>query len=364
MVDGPPAPSRTLRDVSSLVAAGLIKPEDAPWLERVGGRYAIAVTPTVAALIDPSDLADPIAAQYLPHIQELVTRPDEAADPTGDDPHSPVRGVVHRYPDRALLLPTLACAVYCRFCFRRDRVGPEGGTLTEAEVDAAIAYIAATPTIREVILTGGDPLILSARRLANLLRRLAAIPHVETVRVHSRVPLADPARITDALTAALTAGPPLWLLLHVNHAREISAPALAALDRLRCRGIPLLAQTVLLAGVNDSPDALEALFRALIRARVKPHYLHLLDPAPGTARFRVPLARAQALHAGLRGRLPGHAIPTLVLDIPGGFGKVEAHAPRLFPSPDGGVVVVDPKGEAHILPSGVAAETESGYLPR
>ncbi len=360
MLDGPPAPSRTLRDVSSLVAAGLITSEDAPSLARVGGRYAIAVTPTVAGLIDPSDPADPIAAQYLPHTEELVTRPDEAADPTGDGPHSPVRGVVHRYPDRALLMPTLACAVYCRFCFRRDRVGPEGGTLTEAELDAALSYISATPAIREVILTGGDPLILSVRRLASLLRRLAAIPHVETVRVHSRVPLVEPARVTDALALALTAGPPLWLLLHINHARELHSAALGALDRLRCRGIPLLAQTVLLAGVNDSPEALETLFRALIRARVKPHYLHLLDPAPGTARFRVPLARAQALHAGLRGRLPGHAIPTLVLDIPGGFGKVEANTPRLSPSPDGGFVVIDQNGKAHALPPSVAAATESG----
>lgn len=359
MFDGPP-PSRTLRDIPALAAAGLVAPQDAAPLAAVADRYAVAVTPAVAALIDPADPADPIAAQYLPHVAELVTLPDEAADPTGDGPHSPVRGVVHRYPDRALLLPTLACAVYCRFCFRRDRVGPDGGTLSEAELDAALAYIAATPAIREVILTGGDPLILSARRLAHILRRLAAMPQVETVRVHSRVPVADPARITDEVVAALAEGPPLWLLVHVNHARELSASALAAFDRLRARGIPLLAQTVLLRSVNDSTEALEALFRTLIRARVKPHYLHLLDPAPGTARFRVPLDRARALHAGLRGRLPGHAIPTLVLDIPGGAGKVEANAPRLLPAPDGGFVAIDPKGVPHALPPGVAAAAESG----
>lgn len=359
MFDGPP-PARTLRDIPALAAAGLVAPQDAAPLAVVADRYAVAVTPAVAALINPADPADPIAAQYVPHVGELVTLPDEAADPTGDEAHSPVRGIVHRYPDRALLLPTLACAVYCRFCFRRDRVGPDGGTLTEAELDAALAYIAATPAIREVILTGGDPLILSARRLAHILRRLAAMPQVETVRVHSRVPVADPARITDELVAALAEGPPLWLLLHVNHARELSAPALATLDRLRRRGIPILAQTVLLRGVNDTPEALEALFRALIRARVKPHYLHVLDPAPGTARFRVPLDRARALHAGLRGRLPGHAIPTLVLDIPGGFGKVEANAPRLLPGPAGGFVAIDPQGAPHALPPGVAAAAESG----
>ncbi|WP_114377381.1 lysine-2,3-aminomutase-like protein [Elioraea thermophila] len=359
MFDGPP-PARTLRDIPALAAAGLVARQDAAALAAVADRYAVAVTPNVAALIDPTDAADPIAAQYVPHVEELVTLPDEAADPTGDGPHGPVRGVVHRYPDRALLLPTLACAVYCRFCFRRDRVGPDGGTLTEAELDAALAYIAATPAIREVILTGGDPLILSARRVAHILRRLAGMPHVETVRVHSRVPVADPARITDERVAALADGPPLWLLVHVNHARELSASALAALDRLRARGIPLLAQTVLLRGVNDSTEALEALFRALIRARVKPHYLHLLDPAPGTARFRVPLARARALHASLRGRLPGHAIPALVLDIPGGAGKVEANAPRLLPTPDGGFVAIDPSGAPHALPPGVAAAAESG----
>ena len=360
MAERPGPPPRPLRDVRSLVAKGLVRAEDAPALERVVERYAVTLTPALARLIDHTNPDDPIAAQYLPHSDELVTFADEIADPTGDERHSPVRGVVHRYPDRALLLPTMACAVYCRFCFRRERVGPNGGTLSEAELDRALRYIADSSAIREVILTGGDPLILSPRRLGSVLAGLGAIPHVETVRIHSRVPVADPARVTDSLAAILASGPPLWLLVHVNHARELTQEAVEALDRLRRHGIPLLAQTVLLRGVNDSSDALETLFRALLRARVKPHYLHLLDPAPGTARFRVPLPFARALHASLRGRLPGHAIPTLMLDLAGGYGKVEATAPRLLSWPGGGVLAIDPEGRPHALPSAVAAAVESG----
>ncbi len=348
-----------MRDVESLIAAGLARAEDRASLAAVASRYAVAMTPAVAALIDRNDPADPIAAQYVPHPDELIVTAEERPDPTGDGPFSPVPGIVHRYPDRALLMPTLACAVYCRFCFRRDRVGPEGGVLSPADVDAAMAYLASTRSIREVILTGGDPLILSPRRLGDLLRRLGSIAHIETVRVHSRVPVADPARVTEALAAALECGPPLWLVTHVNHAREISPLARAAFDRLRARGVPLLAQTVLLAGVNDSIAALQDLFRALLAARVKPHYLHLLDPAPGTARFRVPLARARALHAALRGRLPGHAIPTLMLDIPGGYGKVEAGESRVSLCPAEGWVATDPNGRAHRLGPAVAGQGES-----
>lgn len=353
-------PRQTLRDAEALIAAGLARAEDRAPLDAVASRYAVAVTPAVAALIDRSDPADPIAAQYVPNPDELAVAADERPDPTADSAFSPVPGIVHRYPDRALLTPTLACAVYCRFCFRRDRVGPDGGVLSEAELEAATAYLAATPSIREVILTGGDPLILSPRRLRALLERLGAIAHVETVRVHSRLPVADPERVTDALAAALGAGPPLWLVSHVNHAREVSPLARAAFDRLRARGVPLLAQTVLLAGVNDSDRALEALFRALLAARVKPHYLHVLDPAPGTRRFRVPLWRARALHAALRGRLPGHAIPTLMLDIPGGHGKVEAGESRVAPFPSGGWTAIDPRGRLHRLGPAVAGPRESG----
>jgi lysine 2,3-aminomutase len=316
--------SRTLRTADDLVAVGLLDPARRDGIAAVAARYSLAVTPTVRGLIDAAadPAGDPIARQYLPDEAELVTAPHEDSDPTADAPFTPVKGVVHRYPDRALLKPLLACPVYCRFCFRREAVGPEGGLLTEAELDAALAWFARTPTVKEAILTGGDPLMLSPRRLAGILGTLSALPHIEVLRLHSRVPMADPARITSALVAALEAEAPLFLCVHANHAREFAAPGVAeALRRLSRAGIPLLGQSVLLAGVNDSEAALEALFRAMLRARVKPYYLHQLDPAPGTARFHVPIARGQALLRALRGRVTGLAWPTYVLDVPGGGGK-------------------------------------------
>lgn len=351
-------PARTIRDAAGLIAAGLARPADRALLDRLAARYAIAITPAVAALIDPADPTDPIAAQYVPHPAELHTAPDEHVDPTGDAAFSPLKGVVHRYPDRVLLTPLLVCPVYCRFCFRRERVGPGAGGLSAAELEAALGYIAARPELREAILTGGDPLMLAPRRLRAILAALDRIPHLESLRIHTRVPVADPARLTDALADALVTEKALWVAVHINHARELTPAAQAALARLLARGIPLLGQSVLLAGVNDSEAALEALCRGLIAARVKPHYLHLLDFAPGTARFRVPVARARALHRALRGRLPGHAIPTLVLDIPGGHGKVPAGESHLAPAGEGWLAT-DPRGIAHAYPPPVAAAPES-----
>jgi lysine 2,3-aminomutase len=314
------APPRTLRTAADLVAAGLLPAEAAPAAAAVAARYAIAVTPAVAALIEAA--GDPIALQYIPDAAELLTAPHEIEDPTADAPFTPVPGIVHRYPDRALLKPLLACPVYCRFCFRREVVGPDGGLLTEPQLEAALAWLAATPAIREVILTGGDPLMLSPRRLAWLMGRLSAIPHIEILRIHTRVPVADPGRIGAALVAALETEKAFFLCVHANHAREFSAEAQAALRRLVAAGIPLLGQSVLLRGVNDSAEALEALFRAMLRARIKPYYLHQLDPAPGTARFLVPEAEGLRLMAGLRGRLSGLGQPLYVRETPGGGGKV------------------------------------------
>jgi lysine 2,3-aminomutase len=321
MPDGTPnRPPRPIRDAAGLVGAGLLDPALAPEVEALSRRYAIALTPAVQALIARPD--DPVGLQYVPHPDEAVTRPWEVADPTADASHTPVKGVVHRYPDRALLKPLLACPVYCRFCFRREVVGPDGGLLTEAELDAALGWFGRTPAVREAILTGGDPLMLSPRRLSGIVARLAAMPHIEVIRLHSRVPVADPVRVTEALVAALDCGKPVYLCVHANHAREFSADAAAALDRLSRVGVVLLGQSVLLRGVNNSVEALEALFRAMLRHRVKPYYLHQLDRAPGTARFEVPEAEGLALMAGLRGRISGLAQPTYVRETPGGGGKV------------------------------------------
>jgi lysine 2,3-aminomutase len=311
---------RTLRTARALREAGLIDAAAERGAAAVADRYAVAVTPHVARLIEHP--ADPIGLQYLPDPAELETAPGELADPTADGPFTPVKGVVHRYPDRALLKPLLACPVYCRFCFRREVVGPDGGLLSEAELAAALAWFERTPAVREAVLTGGDPFMLSARRLGGVLARLGAVPHIETLRVHTRVPVADPGRVDAALVEALRrAGKPVFVAVHANHAREFVAPAVEALARLADAGVVLLGQSVLLRGVNDSVGALEDLFRAMIRARVRPYYLHALDPAPGVGRFAVPDAEGLALVQALRGRVPGHAIPAFVRESAGGGGK-------------------------------------------
>ncbi len=319
MPDGSPL-ARTLRNAADLAAAGLIAPGDQHSIAAVEARYAVAITPAMQALIARPD--DPIGRQFIPDAAELLTAPHERADPIGDDALSPVKGIVHRYPDRALLKPLLVCPVYCRFCFRREHVGPDGGLLTEAELAAAIEWLRARPQIREVILTGGDPLMLSPRRLGGIVRELSAIPHIDILRVHSRVPVADPPRLTGDLAAALATDKAMFLVIHANYASEFTPAARAALRRVQAEAIPVLGQSVLLRGVNDSEQALEDLFRAMLSARVKPYYLHQLDAAPGTARFHVPIAEGQRLLTALRGRVSGLAWPTYVLDIPGGHGKV------------------------------------------
>ncbi len=312
----------TLRSIGALVDAGLAAAENAAELVRVGERYAVALTPHVAALIDREDPADPIARQFVPSEDELRLAPEELDDPIGDETHSPIKGIVHRYPDRVLLKPLHACPVYCRFCFRREQVGPGGDVLTEAELEAAFDYIRTHPAIWEVILTGGDPLMLSPRRLGRILDALEAIPHVANLRIHTRVPMVDPARIDDAMQTVLRRQKPLWIAIHANHAREFAPAAKLALKRLVETGVSLLGQTVLLRGVNDDADILEILFRTMVMERIKPYYLHHPDLASGTAHFRVPIERGQAIMRTLRGRLSGLAQPTYVLDIPGGAGKV------------------------------------------
>jgi lysine 2,3-aminomutase len=320
MPDGLPTPNPTIRDVDGLIAAGLAPEASRAALAEVAERYAIALPAALRGLITAPD--DPIGRQFIPDVAELFTAPDEMSDPIGDIALSPVKGVVHRYPDRALLKPLLACPVYCRFCFRREQVGPDGGVLTETELAAAYAYIAARPGINEVILTGGDPLILSPRRLGEILAQLAAIPHVTILRIHTRAPIADPAVVTTALADALDIASPLFIVLHANHAREITPAVVAAMGLLQRRGIPILGQTVLLAGVNDNAEALGALFLAMLRARIKPYYLHQLDAAPGTSRFRVPVERGRQIMRDLRGKISGTALPTYIHDRPGGLGKL------------------------------------------
>jgi lysine 2,3-aminomutase len=342
---------KSMRNPDALIGAGLVAPERREEIAAVAARYAVSVTDSVAALIDSGDPADPIARQYVPQAAELEIAPGERADPIGDRRFSPVKGIVHRYPDRVLLTPHHACAVYCRFCFRREVVGPGGAALSRTELDAAVGYIRENRDIWEVILTGGDPLLTPPRRLKTLLQSLGNIPHLGAIRIHTRLPMADPRRITSALIAALESRKALWLGVHANHAREFGDAQRAALARLAEAGIPLLGQSVLLKGVNDDAATLEALFRAMVANRVKPYYLHHPDLALGTGHFRVGIAEGQALVDQLRGRISGLCQPTYMLDLPGGFGKVPmtpSHAVR--DAAAGDWLIRDPAGKIHRYP--------------
>jgi len=312
-----------LRSAADLIEAGLLPEDKRAEIDRVGQTYAIGLTKTMAGLIDAANPRDPIARQFVPDPAELVPHADEMADPIGDLAFSPLEGVVHRYPDRVLLKLLHVCSVYCRFCFRREFVGPGGPTyLAPKALDAAFAYVAAHPEIWEAILTGGDPLTLSPRRLGDIMARLRSIEHVKIIRLHTRVPTVDPAAITDRLIDVLRAtGKTVYVALHANHPLELTPLARTACARFVEAGIPMLSQSVLLAGVNDDIDTLAALMRAFVEAKIKPYYLHQLDLAPGTAHFRVPIAKGRELMRQLRGRVSGLCQPTYMLDLPGGRGK-------------------------------------------
>ena len=313
----------TLRTPAQLCEHGFIAPKRRAELEAVAARYAVALPPALAELIDRNDPHDPIARQFVPDAAELDHHAEELADPIGDDAHSPVAGIVHRYPDRVLLKLTHVCAVYCRFCFRREVVGPDKPhALAREALARALDYVRAHDEIWEVILTGGDPLVLSARRLREVMKALSEVEHVKVVRIHTRMPIAAPERITAELVRAMKAsGKATYVAVHVNHARELARAARTALARMADAGIPLLGQSVLLKGVNDTPDALGELMRALVECRIKPYYLHHGDLAPGTAHLRTDIAAGQELMRQLRGRWSGLCQPTYVLDIPGGHGK-------------------------------------------
>lgn len=317
-------------------------------LEQVASRFAVSVTPIMQDLIDPQDPDDPIALQFVPDPRELEETPLDVSDPVGDAAHSPVPGIVHRYPDRLLLTPIRVCPVYCRFCFRRETVGrTENGALSAAELSAAIEYIRAHNEVWEVILSGGDPLLLSPRRLGQIIDALAEIEHVRVIRIHTRIPVVSPDRITAKLVKTLRRTKPVYVVLHTNHPREWTDAASAACAKLVDGGIPMLSQSVLLKGINDKAATLESLFRLLVENRVKPYYLHHADRAPGTAHFRTSIKDGQALMRKLRGRMSGLCQPEYVLDIPGGKGKAPV-GPAWIDTVDGNRHrVTDYHGECH-----------------
>ena len=342
------SPVRALTSVDALVAQGAVAPEAGPSLRQVEKNFSIRLTPETFRQMRSFDAHDPVYAQYVPSASELDIALEEMPDPIGDDTFEKVKGITHRYPDRVLLKPTHTCQVYCRFCFRREKVGQADEALNQEELAAALDYIAQTPEIWEVILSGGDPLILSDRRLQMILDRLGQMEHVEVIRLHTRIPVVDPGRITGDLIATLKRKAAVYIVIHINHPNELTDAVKTGLARLVDAGIPLLSQTVLLKGVNNDVEVLAKLMRDLVRARVKPYYLHHPDKAKGTGHFRCSVEEGRKLVRALRGRLSGLCQPTYVLDIPGGHGKVPIGPVYLTPDGEESYIVRDYLGGSHI----------------
>lgn len=286
------------------------------------GLFRVDVTPYYVSLIDPNDPDDPIRKQIIPTAGEIDVFTGMMEDSLAEDRHSPVPGLVHRYPDRVLMLVTTQCASYCRYCTRARIVGDPTQTFSRADFEAQIEYLKRTPQVRDVLLSGGDPLTLAPKLLEELLSRLREIEHIEIIRIGSRVPVFMPMRVTDELTDMLQKYHPLWMNIHVNHPNEISAELAAATDKLTRAGIPLGNQSVLLAGVNDCVHIQRDLVQKLVRIRVRPYYLYQCDLVEGAGHFRTPVAKGIEIIEGLRGHTSGYAVPTYVVDAPGGGGKI------------------------------------------
>ncbi len=287
-----------------------------------GLQLPVAITPYYASLLDPLDPDHPLRRMVVPRPAEFIHSPGEAADPLGEETHSPVPGLVHRYPDRVLLLAHDFCSTYCRYCTRSRLVGHGEMAATPARLQAALDYIRRTPTVRDVLVSGGDPLTLSDERLEQILSALRAIRHVEIIRLGTKVPAVLPQRITPALCRMLRKYHPLWISLHFQHPEECTAEAYQACSRLADAGIPLGAQTVLLKGINDSVETMRELVHRLLQMRVRPYYLFQCDPIYGSAHFRTPVSKGIEIIQGLRGYTSGYAVPHYVVDLPGGGGKV------------------------------------------
>ena len=350
MIQRNPDPKRpVLRSVDAMVMAGLLPPEQAGAMEPLARHYALAVTPDLVDLIDPENPDDPIRKQFVPDLRELEITPDEINDPIGDGAHEKTHGLIHRYEDRALLKLVGTCPIYCRFCFRREMVGPEKGTmLTPQKISAALAYLAATPSLREVIITGGDPLILSVARLRDIGLRLGTIPHLTKIRWHSRFPVASPALVTEAMAEALAAsGKTTRLALHINHPREFSPMVRTAIATLQKYRIEVLSQTVLLAGVNNDLVTLQELQTCFTETGMTPYYIHHPDLAKGTKHFRFPLHEGIALMRAWHALHPGQTMPRYVLDLPGGFGKIDLLSDAVKTLDNGCFAITDRHGTIH-----------------
>ncbi len=338
------------QSITSVAQLAQHVPVDRAALEAVVARYPLRITPHYLGLI--REIGDPIWRQCVPDSREL-SGDVLLFDPLGEEQRSPLPAVIHRYPDRAVFLVSGACAVYCRFCTRKRKVGCASMQIGREDLQAGLDYIARTPEIRDVLFSGGDPLLLPDATLEEILEGLRRIPHLEIIRIGSRVPVTLPARITPELCALLGRFAPLYFNTHFNHPREITAESAAACARLAEAGIPLGNQTVLLQGVNDDPAVMAELLRGLLRIRVRPYYLHHMDLAQGTGHFRTRVETGLAIIEELRGQVSGLAIPHYVIDTPGGRGKVPLLPDYLRKLGDR-VVLRTPDGEELIFPNSVA----------
>lgn len=299
-----------------------LTPEEKRGVLLSGGKLALAVTPHYFNLMDPRDPGCPIRRQVIPREEEGITAPEEMADPCGEDAHMPVPGLVHRYPDRVLFLVTDRCASYCRYCTRSRVVSGVGEQSLHTEFDEAFRYLEQHSEVRDVLFSGGDPLLFSDEKLEYFLHRVRSIPHIEFLRIGSRVPIFLPQRITDEFCRMLRKYHPLWISIHANHPRELTAEVREALARLSDSGVPLGNQSVLLSGVNDSVPVMNALVRKLLQCRVRPYYLYQCDLIQGSSHLRAPVSKGIEIIEGLRGHTSGYAVPQFVIDAPGGGGKV------------------------------------------
>lgn len=340
---------KTIKTSTELLEQRLINPDKLEAIEKVANTFSIAISPQMVELIHQADPTQAIQKQFVPTEQELNVQSIEDADPIGDVKYSPVKGIVHRYPDRCLLKPLHVCAVYCRFCFRREQIGPDSESLSKEDLETAYMYIRNHPEIWEVILTGGDPLMLNINSLSSMLRSLEAISHVEVIRIHTRVPVVDSKRITSELIQALKIKKPVYVVLHANHANEFTEAAVNACASLVDSGFPMLSQSVLLKGINDSPEILSDLMRTFVKNRIKPYYLHQGDLARGTSHFRTSIEEGQQIMKSLRGNYSGLCQPTYIIDIPGGEGKVPI-GPQYVNKQREQYVLEDYKGNIHQYP--------------
>lgn len=337
--------SKSLKNLTDLKEQGLLQHESTEALAEVAQRFNLLVTTHMANLIE-RDEEDPIGLQFLPQEKELIETNKELSDPIGDHRHEVVKGVVHRYQDRCLLKVVSVCPVYCRFCFRKEMIGPGRPSLTKQELELAYDYIRNQPNLWEVILTGGDPLILKPNRIASILSSLSDIQHVEIIRIHTRIPIVDPIRITQELISALKIPKTVYVVVHANHPKEFTPEAIAACAAIVDAGIPMLSQTVLLKGVNDQTHVLKDLMKTFVRHRIKPYYLHHLDLVRGAGHFRLTIEEGQQLMKSLQSQTSGLCQPTYMLEIPGGAGKIPI-GPGYISKEKGSWRIEDCEGKVH-----------------